>query len=189
MLLAAPPNQMNETNFSFNSKSTAFATANNLLIYGLQYMGVPFLKDKYVSSATVAILGVITDVLFVKIFSHREDTLGNRLLLFTDIRILYKILAVIGIGIMVNNTLLNFICNHVCSKDDEYTVIPLKIQTILIQISVSIFSTAMYLNYLKFHWAYIKSIDPLTDILVLSWFTISMLVFTRCNNNKSDKLV
>lgn len=101
-----------------------------------------------------------------------------------NLEIFYKFLIIIIITNIINTSIYDNILNHLKKynklqfKNNNYVMI----RNILIQVLVNGFSTLMFVNIMKFKWAYIDYDDMYLTIIILIWFSLSILI--SVNDNK-----
>jgi hypothetical protein len=55
----------------------------------------------------------------------------------------------------------------------------IKYRNIVVAILVSVFTFILYLNALRFNWAYSNDNNPIMNLLILIWFTMSLLIVVK----------
>lgn len=92
--------------------------------------------------------------------------------------IFYKYLIVIGIGTIITRSVFKYV-NNLLKK---YNILQEKkiqyYRDSLLIIVIQFFISLMLLNYLKYNWAYIDSDDIQLSIIILSLFSLSILIST-----------
>jgi hypothetical protein len=126
----------------------------------------------------------IIDILFVqKNFRIKEgfndipyDDFMFRVKYMFNPRIFYKFLVVISIGSIINRSVYIFITNMLEKYNlfqDEKT---LRYRNFAINVVINFFITLMLLNYIKFKWAYINCEDVYLTMIIISLFSLSILI-------------
>lgn len=95
-----------------------------------------------------------------------------------DIEIFYKYIIIMIIASIINSSLFRYISDHL----KEHNKIQFKdkrlilLRDVIIQVLVNGFSTIMFINIMKFKWAYIDYDDMYLTIIILTWFSLSILI-------------
>ena len=126
----------------------------------------------------------IIDILFVqKRFKIKEgfgdvpyENLMFRLKYMFKPKVFYKFLVVISIGSIINRSIYIFV-NKILKKynlfQDDKT---LRYRNFTINTIINFFVTLMLLNYIKFKWAYIDCDDVYLSMIIISLFSLSILI-------------
>ena len=64
-----------------------------------------------------------------------------------------------------------------------------KFRDVIAAILVSVFCFVLYLNALRFNWAYTNNDDPIINMLVLIWFTLALLIMVKFEDLKKNTVV
>ena len=90
--------------------------------------------------------------------------------------VLYKYIVVMGIGIMINRSIFLYV-NKLLKKYNIFQKQSLKnYRDLIIILSINFLTSSMLLNYLKYKWAYVNSDDTYISIMILSLFSLSVLI-------------
>lgn len=136
-------------------------------------------------TVALQLAGVFLDILFVQKFFTRGDELvfvpytdlTERMRSFVDKSIMSKAVVAIAISYIVTEVLTDeamrlvnqtFIVKHINPKyvDMGVTVI------------MNVLAAWLFLNLLKFRWAYVHNTDINTNFLVIAWFSILTILYT-----------
>jgi len=141
----------------------------NLLLYDLMF-GV--------------FLTYVVDILFVqKHFNINNKTIIlpyqaylKRVVYLFKPPVLYKYIVVMGIGIMINRSIFLYV-DKLLKKYDILQKESIKgYKDLLLILTINFLTSSMMLNYLKYRWAYINSNDTYLSIMILSLFSLSILI-------------
>lgn len=126
------------------------------------------------------IVGVICDILFVQKYFTRDgkelvpvpyDDLSNRLKSFMDKSVMSKAVVAIAISYIVTDVL----------TDEAMRIVRRlywvnRVPEVYVDVAVTVITNAvtgwLFLNLLKFRWAYVHNSDINTNFLVVSWFSV-----------------
>jgi hypothetical protein len=92
--------------------------------------------------------------------------------------IFYKFIIIMIIATIINDNLYKYVNNHL-KKNNKLQFTDSKfisLRNITIQILINGFSTLMFVNIMKFKWAYIDYDDMYLTIIILLWFSLSILI-------------
>tara|TARA_Y100000389_G_scaffold197522_1_gene232269 strand:+ start:1275 stop:1826 length:552 start_codon:yes stop_codon:yes gene_type:complete len=99
-----------------------------------------------------------------------------RLKYMFKISVFYKFLVVIVIGSLINRSLYKFVINIL----DKYRLFQREehqyYRDLVINTVINFFLTLMLLNFLKFKWAYVDSDDSYSSLIILSLFSLAILI-------------
>ena len=82
------------------------------------------------------------------------------------------------ITVLIDSILKYSIFNKTVSILDEYNIIIPYRDPVLLTI-ISIFTFVMFINNLRFNWAYNNNSDYKIDLIVLSWLALSIIIFFK----------
>jgi hypothetical protein len=117
------------------------------------------------------------DILFVKHFDNKS--MKHKFTWLKDSFKSYmfvKYFMFMFITIIMNELLLNHINEVLKSRN-----IAFKYQNTIITILLNSVSFALYAYYLKFKWVYSETNDHMMNITIISWFSISLMIYTLSN--------
>lgn len=142
-------------------------------------------KDSYVFDFVFnVVLTYVVDILFVQLRFNKNNTFVKipyddiyfRLKYLFNISIFYKFIVVITIGSLINRSLFKYTVAIL----DTYKLIQkpehIYYRNLLINIVINFFTTLMLLNFIKFKWAYIDCNDTYLSLIILSLFSLSILI-------------
>lgn len=92
-----------------------------------------------------------------------------------------KYIVVTILHLLISQHILNYInitLNHKANKKDTFLG---RYRDIFVLLLINIVSFALYGYFLKFKWAYVDESEPLLTIVVLSWCTLSIMIYTLSN--------
>lgn len=118
-----------------------------------------------------------SDILYVKQFTN--DSFGHKMeWLKKSFRkyVFVKYLMFMFITVIMNELLLNNINDVLKERDIKF-----KHQNTIITILLNSVSFAIYAYHLKFKWVYSDTKDPMINIIIISWFSISLMIYTLSN--------
>ena len=92
--------------------------------------------------------------------------------------IFYKFIIIMIISTIINENLYKYVDNHLKINNKLQFTDPkyISLRNIIIQILINGFSTLMFVNIMKFKWAYIDYDDMYLTIIILLWFSLSILI-------------
>lgn len=134
-------------------------------------------------------LTYIIDILFVQQRFNKNNSYVSipytdyysRLKYLFKISVFYKFLVVIVIGSLINRSLYKFIINIL----NKYRLFQRKkhhyYRDLVINMVINFFLTLMLLNFLKFKWAYVDSDDSYQSLMILTLFSLSILISVNVN--------
>ncbi len=64
----------------------------------------------------------------------------------------------------------------------------IKTRNVVVAILVSVFTFMLYLNALRFNWAYSSDDNPIMNLLILIWFTMSLLIVVKFDDLTKDEV-
>jgi hypothetical protein len=151
---------------------------NNL--YSIKSFEIKFFNDYLFSS----FLTYILDILFVQKYFTIKHTLkevkyGNfnkRIFSLLNHQILYKFAVVMSIASIINKSVFVYVKDKLDKQNVFISDDKLYYRDLIIQLMINAFTTIIIINVLKFKWAYINSQDINLNILILFWFSLSILV-------------
>lgn len=132
----------------------------------------------------------LADVLFIQEqfcvnnnLKHIEWSLFMDRLNYTfKINIFYKFAVAVFLVSVINNVTFKYIISKMNSNNlitkDNYKEINL-----IVGVLVNIFTTIVFANALKFKWAYVNNSNLTLNMLILSWFSITLLITTQLPNS------
>jgi hypothetical protein len=126
----------------------------------------------------------ITDVLLIQeIFLVNEKLSILPILSFKDritygmrLTIFYKFIVTIMISSIINRSIFEYIIKRL--DNNKIMIKNSGKRNVVVGILVNIFATVVYINALKFKWAYINSDNILLNMLIISWFSLTILIST-----------
>jgi hypothetical protein len=124
------------------------------------------------------VLVYFTDILFIQEHFMRKglepNSLMEKFMYSLDRYIVYKFIVIVGISTIINTSIYNYI---VGKMDERKLLIHMKShRNLLALILVNVFATISYVNIMKFKWAYINNEDPILNMIIVSWFSLSILI-------------
>ena len=127
-----------------------------------------------------------TDILFIQekfnetTLTSIPKTLTEKLKYSIDKNIIYKFIVIVGISTIINSSLYNYI---VLNMNERNLFSNKKVlRNSIVQLLVNVFTTISYMNIIKFKWAYINNEDPVLNIIIISWFSLSILIsVSKCS--------
>ena len=174
-----------------NRKVITRSTITNILITIVSFILRNALqKDSilayFVDNFFTIITTFIVDICFVqktfkmdgKLKSIPYSDLMQRTKYLFDIEIFYKYIIIMIIASIINSSLFRYISDHLKEhqklqfKDKRINLL----RDVVIQVVVNGFSTIMFINIMKFKWAYIDYDDMYLTIIILTWFSLSILI-------------
>jgi hypothetical protein len=149
------------------------------------------------SSESVFILEVIlsqmlvyfSDILFIQenfmkkgySLNQTPNTLYEKFLYSIDKNIFYKFIVIVTISTIINNSIYNYILGQMDKR--KLFMNKKELRNPIVQIIVNIFTTISYVNIMKFKWAYVNNEDPVLNMIIISWFSLSILIsVSKCAN-------
>ena len=96
-----------------------------------------------------------------------------------------RFIVVAIIDSIINLTIIEFVIN----KLDEYKIM-LKYKELrngIVGGVIALVTFVLYLNTLRFNWAYRDEEDPVLNIVVLMWLTISIVIYLGLRNQNVNK--
>jgi hypothetical protein len=90
--------------------------------------------------------------------------------------VLYKFLVVISIGSIINRSVFIYTTNLLKKYKLLQNEKTSHYRNLLINIIINFFVTLLLLNFIKFKWAYIDCDDVYLSIIILSLFSLSILI-------------
>ena len=155
-----------------------YIASNNTIIK--QYPEINFFFD-YIF---VVLITYILDIFFVQ--QKFNTSRGIRTLSYSNFEErfnslfdndnLYKLLIVIGITTLFNKSIFDYIRNTLDKKKIFTNKQHVNYRDLLLKISISAFSTILFVNTLKFNWVYIDTSNITLKMVVLSWFATGILI-------------
>lgn len=99
-----------------------------------------------------------------------------RLKYMFKISVFYKFLVVIVIGSLINRSLYKFVIDilnrYRLFQREEHQYY----RDLVINLVINFFLTLMLLNFLKFKWAYVDSADSYSSLIILTLFSLAILI-------------
>jgi hypothetical protein len=142
------------------------------------------------SSESVFILEVVltqllvyfSDILFIQenfvkngqSLSHIPHTLYEKMIYSIDKNMIYKFIVIVTISTIINKSIYNYILNTMNKR--KLFITNIRLRDSIVQIVVNIFTTISYVNVMKFKWAYVNNEDPVLNMIIISWFSLSILI-------------
>ena len=174
------------------------ATIANGLNYYLQKGGMPIQSSSLLSLSIIGnILAYTLDIVFAKEnfkmseYNGKIDYFGKVpysdlktrcLWLFKSFgdKFFFRYLITVLIDSFIALTLLEYIINYL---DENEIMKDNKIRDVLAAAFVAGITFFLYLNTLRFNWAYKEDEDPILNIIVLMWLTLLIAVYLGFKNN------
>ena len=127
-----------------------------------------------------ALLHYTLDIFVAKTFKPSQNKLkwyGNSFLKHNFSK--YMVVAILHL--LISQHILNYInitLNHEISSKPTFLQ---RYRNTFILFLINIVSFALYGYFLKFKWAYVDESEPLLTMIVLSWCTLSIMIYTLSN--------
>ena len=130
------------------------------------------------------LLTYIIDILFVqKRFNIRNKIIVipyeaylKRLAYIFNPPVLYKYIVVMGVGIIINRSLFLYVDKLLKKYNILQKETLKKYKDLILILLINFLTSSMLLNYLKYKWAYVNSDDTYLSIMILSLFSLSVLI-------------
>ena len=135
------------------------------------------------------LLTYLLDILFVqKKFSMNNDieiipynNIYKRFNYLFNHHRLFKFVVLFAINIIMNKSIIEFI-TKLMDKNNIYTdENEIKYRNLFILLFVNLFTGVLYIDILKYNWAYIDNNNILLNIIIYMWFTLSILITVSTN--------
>lgn len=95
-------------------------------------------------------------------------------------RIFYKYMVVVFIGYILNNSIMSYIEKQIISRYKTFINMRYKKEMLyIISIFIQSVTSLLLLNFMKFRWAYIDLNDSYLTAMILSLFSIMVLIIVR----------
>jgi len=146
---------------------------SNYFLFGVEYFIAPLLT-------------FLADVLFIqeqfcvdhKLQNLKWNSFLDRLASTFKINIFYKFAIAVFLVSIINNITFKYIisklvANNVITKDNEKRI------NLVVGVLVNVFTTIVFANALKFKWAYVNNSNLTLNMLIISWFSITLLITTQ----------
>lgn len=159
----------------------------------LMYLNVPVL---YSTTLSIYIFGNILaytiDILFAKrkflnkIVSYSDISYRFQWLLNSFISIVFvKFILVALIDTLLGITLLKFLLKQMDDRKIHF-----KFRNLIMSGAVAVFTFFLYVNILRFDWVYKENTDDLSNVTVVTWASIIIMIFSNmnCCQNSSKHL-
>ncbi len=127
-----------------------------------------------------------TDILFIQEKFNQTSstpipkTLTEKLKYSINKNIIYKFIVIVGISRIINTNMYHYIILNMNKRNllsDKKLL-----RNSIVQLLVNVFTTISYMNIIKFKWAYINNEDPVLNMIIISWFSLSILIsVSRCS--------
>jgi hypothetical protein len=181
------------------AKGIGTSIATGLISNGLVYFGTYVLGLSIETSAVVFgviignIIGYIADILFAKekfiiggesvilpitAYSERLIWLLHSLLS----KSFFRYWIIVFIDIIMTITIVGYLVKYF----DYHNLFKHHLRNSAIVFGFTIASFLIYVNPLRFTWAYNESEDQVMNMLILMWFTISLLIFVSVKNQNME---
>lgn len=147
---------------------------------------IVFVTEYFVAPSLI----FLADVLFIQEQFCVENKLKplewnlfiDRLKHTFKINIFYKFAVAVFLVSVINNVTFKYIISKMKSNnvvtEDNYREVNL-----VVGVLVNIFTTIVFANALKFKWAYVNNSNLTLNMLILSWFSITLLITTQLPNS------
>lgn len=152
---------------------------------------IKFINDYFISS----ILTYVFDIMFVqKYFNAGDNKLTIipyskkffRFLALFNHHVLYKFIVLMSVTSIITKSIYVYVIKKLDDNDVLVEENNLKYRDLVIQLAINAFCTVMFVNVLKFKWAYINSQNLTLNIIILLWFSLSILItvsnYTTCKS-------
>jgi hypothetical protein len=172
--------------------SIASGTAANVAMLAFGYFGVPVANASAVITLAGNLLGYTLDVLFAKrVFGDLSGAGGpDALLESTRDKLLWlarsfasftfvRFLVSVAIEIVITVFLLRFLTG---ALDDAGVLTDWKWRDTVLSAAVAAVLFGLFVNRIRFDWAYVMPPDPLMDTLMFIWFStlvVSYITYER----------
>lgn len=93
----------------------------------------------------------------------------------------FRFLITVLIDTLIGLTILNAIIQKLDEKNIHFPF-----RNLLLSGGVAVFTFIIYLNALRFDWAYVDKVDPITNIVVLMWTSIVLIVYSSYHIQKEQ---
>jgi len=156
--------------FVLNTFSSPYTS--NALIFTIEYIISP-------------ILIYITDIVFIqedfridnKITQIPSDEFGNRFNYGLQLSIFYKYIVALMLSTIINKNIYEYCIKRL---DKFEVMLPFrKRRNVVVGILVNVFATVVYVNALKFKWVYSNNTDINLNMIIVAWFSLTLLISTR----------
>jgi hypothetical protein len=168
--------------------STLAAGAGGAMAYVAEkHVGVnPVLSTFLFISVMSSVLGYAGDILFAKAaFSDFGSDAPPRAVPYSDVRyrvswlvrslrtkVVTRFMTLVAIDGMIVSTMQRALMDVFDRLDMKF-----RIRDVLLGMGVSAFTFAMYVNSLRFNWAYKTREDAVINALVMMWFTVCLMLW------------
>jgi hypothetical protein len=89
----------------------------------------------------------------------------------------FKFIVLFGINIIMNKSIIQYITNILNKNNILNDPKSIKYRDLAISIFINIFTGLLYIDVLKFNWAYIDTNNNMIlNIIIFMWFTLSILI-------------
>ena len=132
------------------------------------------------------LLGYSLDILFAKKYFYGKEVpysdMPYRLLWWMksfSSPIFFKFIVTIIIDMILFTVLLRTILKTLDEKEIKF-----KYRDVLVAAAVTTVTFVLYVNYLRFKWAYLMKTSPIMDMVILAWSGLSMILFFMFTKNE-----
>lgn len=114
------------------------------------------------------------------IVDMRSMSIYNRFKIMVTLHVLYKFLVSVCISFILIDTIYKAIIKFLENiKLKEFIASRFLYYDIVIRILIGGISSVLITSYMKNIWVYNEIPDPITNIIVIMWFGISLLIYTK----------
>jgi|TARA_Y100000389_G_scaffold105527_1_gene102450 hypothetical protein len=133
----------------------------------------------------------LADVLFIqeqfcveqKLKTLQWNSFVDRLKYTFKINIFYKFAVTVFLVSVINNLTFKYIISKMKTKK-VINKKNIREINLIVGVLVNIFTTIVFANALKFKWAYVNNSNIILNMLIISWFSITLLITTQ--NSKAS---
>jgi hypothetical protein len=128
----------------------------------------------------------LADVLFIqeqfcveqKLKTLQWNSFVDRLTYTFKINIFYKFAVTVFLVSVINNLTFKYIISKMKTKK-VINKNNIREINLIVGVLVNIFTTIVFANALKFKWAYVNNSNLILNMLIISWFSITLLITTQ----------
>ncbi|QOI90242.1 hypothetical protein QKU58_gp089 [Pyramimonas orientalis virus] len=129
-------------------------------------------------------LTYIVDIMFVQNIFRVKDEFENipysnylfRFKYMFNLRVFYKFVVVIIIGSIINRSIYLFITNLLKKHNVFQDPKTMRYRNFILNVFINFFITLILLNFIKFKWAYINCDDVYLTMIIISLFSLAILI-------------
>lgn len=168
--------------------------ANSLVYYGNNNLNMSIESSTAIFGLLIGnIIGYSADILFAKSgFDIKGQIINNPkfrekiswLCSSFFSKTFFRFWIIVFIDMMLSLTLIKYITGYM----DRFTLFQeKKWKNSLIVFGVAVLTFVIYVNPLRFNWAYSTKENPLMNIMILMWFCLSLLIFVNIKQDMLDQ--